>query len=499
MTRNYWLLGGTLAVALALRLPGIAWGLPPVTDQVRKSDLRSSYSFDEAGILSGVAKADVRRFDFDPNEYHWGTLHGELVLLTLDGAQAVGVFRTPWREAYYGLADRDFVRVYVVGRLVAVASALLTVWLLFQFGGWAGAFAAMLVAVSPSHMLQSDQVRVDVTMTAMLVLTLLLATRADNTRRFLLLGIAGGLAIAGKYSAISAVAAIVLAAVWLARFPWRGILAAAGGTVGGFIAGSPYILVKPRAYYEEINRYMTANAHVPADFLIPPLKMLGMHFVNIARFSIGVPALLLALVGIVWMVRRRSRFDWIVLAAIAGYTVILFPLHWPLIRYDLPLIVLLALCAGVALERFPKHWRYGLTAAALLMPLAGSIAQIHYMRSPHPADLMMARIIEMVPDGNAISRLMADSPPLDGHIYPMGPALFGTTFAGNPPPWALTTNLNDVPYPATTRAALESSYEEVAHFESQRILAWATLGETGAPHDWKYTHCSYTLLRRKSP
>jgi hypothetical protein len=499
MERNYWLLGGTLAVALALRLPGIAWGLPPVTDQVRKSDLRSSYAFDEDDILSGVAKADVRRLDFDPNEYHWGTLHGELVLLTLDGAQAVGVFRTPWREAYYGLAAGDFERVYVVGRLVAVAAALLTVWLLFAIGGWAGAFAAMLVAVSPSHMLQSDQVRVDVTMTAMLVLALLLATRADTTNRFLLLGLAGGLAIAGKYSAISAVAAIALAAIVLARFPWRGMLAVAGGTVLGFISGSPYILIKPRAYYEEISRYMTANAHIPAEFLIAPVKLLGMHFVNIARFSMGVPALLLAIVGIVWMVRRRSRFDWIVFAAIVGYTVILFPLHWPLIRYDLPLTVLLGLCAGVALERFSKRWRFGITAAALLMPLAGSIAQIHYMRSPHPADLMLAHIVEVVPPGSAISRLMPESPPLDRNIYPMGPALFGTTFAGNPPPWALTTNLNDDPYPAGTRAALRSSYEEVAHFESSGILAWATLGETGAPHDWKYTHCSFTLLRKKSP
>jgi Dolichyl-phosphate-mannose-protein mannosyltransferase len=208
------MLGGALAVALLLRLPGIAWGLPPVTPQVRQSDLRSSYAFDEDDILSGVAKADVKRLDFDPNEYHWGTLHEELVLLALDGAQAVGVFHTAWRAAYYNLVDRDFSRVYVVGRLVAVVAALATVWLLFQVR--AGAFAAMLVAVSPSHLLQSDQVRVDVTMTALVVLTLVLAlqVKSGNPKPFLVLGIAAGLAIAAKYSAISAVAVIVLAALW---------------------------------------------------------------------------------------------------------------------------------------------------------------------------------------------------------------------------------------------------------------------------------------------
>src|SRR5438034_181907 len=239
----------TLAAALLLRLPGIEWGLPPATPQVVASDFRSSYAFDEDDILSGVAKADVKRFDFDPHEYHWGTLHSELVLLALDGAQAAGVFHTPWRAAYYNLVDRDFVKVYVIGRLVAVAAAL-----------------------------------------------------------------------------------------WQQRFPWRGVLAVAGGTLLGFIAGGPYVVIKPLAFYEEINRYMTANAHIPAAFTIPAGKLLGMHVLNLARFSMGLPAFLLAVAGIVWMVRRRSLFDWIVLAAIAGYTAILLPLHWPLIRYDLPLL-----------------------------------------------------------------------------------------------------------------------------------------------------------------
>jgi hypothetical protein len=507
---NYWLLGGTLAVALLLRLPGIAWGLPPVTEQVRKSDLRSSYAFDEDDLLSGAAKADVRRLDFDPHEYHWGTLHIDLVLLALDGAQAVGVFHTPWRTAYYNLADGDFVRVYVVGRLVAVAAALLTVWLLFAIGGWAGAFAAMLVAVSPSHVLQSDQVRVDVTMTALVVLTLLLAIRIGKAGRdarpiqFMLLGMAAGLSIAAKYSAFSVVAAIALAALCLARVPWRGVVAGAGGTGLGFIAGAPYILIKPWAYYNEAVRSLTLNAQVPADFLIPPAKLLGMHALNLARFSMGPLALLLAVAGIVWMARRRSPFDWIVFAAIVGYTAVLFPLRWPLIRYDLPLTVLLGLCAGVALERLsirrlPIRLCYLVTAAALVIPLAGSIAQIHWMRSPHPADLMLRRILDIVPPGNAISRVMPESPPLDRKIFPMGPSMYSAGFAANPPVWALTSDLNDDAYPAATRAVLGSSYDQVAHFDSPGILAWSTLGEAASPHDWKYTHCNFTLLRKKSP
>jgi len=130
LPRQY-LLYATLAAALVVRNPGIGWVLPPDLPHVTSSDFRCSYSFDEDDILSGVAMASVARFDFDPREYHWGTRHLLLVLSAPGGAEAFGAFSLPWRTAYYNLVDADFVRVYATGRLVAVAVALLTVWLSF--------------------------------------------------------------------------------------------------------------------------------------------------------------------------------------------------------------------------------------------------------------------------------------------------------------------------------------------------------------------------------
>jgi hypothetical protein len=69
-----------------------------------------------------------------------------------------------------------------------------------------------------------------------------------------------------------------------------------------------------------------------------------------------------------------------------------------------------------------------------------------------------------------------------------------------PLPWVLTTDLSDERYQATTLSVLQhAGYEEVVRAQSERILAWATLGERSAPHDWKYTHPSFTLYRKKSP
>jgi hypothetical protein len=487
------LLFATLVVALAVRLAGIGWGLPPVTPEVRASDFRSSYAFDEDDILSGVAQASVAKLDLDPREYHWGTLHCELVLLAMDGAQALGVFGEPWRQAYFGLSEH-FARVYVVARLVAVAAALLTVWLLFQFPGqWAGPFCAMLVAVSPAHMLQSDQVRVDVTMTAMLALAVVAALRA---RRLWVVGLAGGLAIAAKYSIATSAVAIVLAAV-LVRKKGTGVLEALGGGALGFVLGAPVWLIKPHEVYKQIVHF--TNAQVPKEYLIPTGKLLTLHAANLARFSMGLPALLLAIAGIVVMLRRRQASHCVVLAGLAGYLVVLPPLLWPLLRYHLPLLVFLGLAAGCALEQLTPRWRYGLTAVALAMPLAGTIAQIHYMRDPHPANIMLGRIEAEIPRGAAISRLVREAPPLDMKLYPMGPNLFMGDLAANPTEWVLVTDLADQSYKPSNMELLRTRYQEVARAESRRILPWATFGGSGSPQDWKYTHFGFILYRRKSP
>jgi len=509
--KRFWLFA-VLAATVLLRLPGIEWGLPPTTPEVAASGLRSSYAFDERLILEAVAKADMKRLDFDPRDHHWGTLHLDLVLLALDGAEAAGFFRSPWRMAYHDMIQGDFVRVYVVGRTVAIFAALFTVWLLFRFSY--GAFAAMLVAVSPSHVLQSDQVRVDVTMTAFVILTLLFglrihepdknlsATDATAWPQFLVLGIAAGLAISAKYSALTAVAPIALAALWLKRFPLRGILAVAGGGLLGFLASWPYFLSRlfaPLEISKGLRGYVEAYGNAPPpQFLISAGKLLELHGLNIVRFSMGLPAFLLAAGGIAWMLRRRSRSDWTILAAIGGSVVILFPLHWPLVRYDLPLTALLGLCAGAALERFPKRWRGWLTAVALAMPLAGSIAQIKFMTSTHPANLALQRVLEIVPPGNVIARLVPEEPPLDEKIYPMAQNIVLDDLTANPPAWVLMTDLPEVPYPEATLALLRSSYEEVADFGSHRIFAWSTFGEAGAPQDWKYTHPHFVLYRKRS-
>jgi hypothetical protein len=92
---------------------------------------------------------------------------------------------------------------------------------------------------------------------------------------------------------------------------------------------------------------------------------------------------------------------------------------------------------------------------------------------------------------------MTGLPPLDRKVYPMGPNPFVDDLTRDPPAWVLTADLPDQEYPATTQVLLKKCYDRIAEARSPRILGWATLGESGAPHDWKYTHPWMALYRRR--
>ena len=79
----------------------------------------------------------------------------------------------------------------------------------------------------------------------------------------------------------------------------------------------------------------------------------------------------------------------------------------------------------------------------------------------------------------------------------MGLNPFLDDISRHPPQWVLTADLPDWDHPAHNLELLRNHYEQVGDFHTDRIFAWASLGERGAPHDWKYTHPHMTLYRRR--
>ena len=271
-----WLLGILLA-GLVLRVTGIGWGLPPATPETAASGFRGTYAFDEVSVLYGLARTDPANLDFDPELYRWGTLHLELVLLVLEGAQAVGVFEEPWRKAFGGMIPGEFEKVYVVARLVSVALDLATVLLTFFLAAMlgsrqAGLWAAALVALSPGHLLQAAQIRVDVTETTFVTLTAVLGLRliaTDRYRLWLGFGVAAGLAMAAKYSSAPMVLGAAALALWPHRFAWSRARWWLLGILAGFLAGEPFILTNFREVVDQMSKIVQASRQaIPEHYYI---------------------------------------------------------------------------------------------------------------------------------------------------------------------------------------------------------------------------------------
>ncbi len=492
-----------LASALALRLPAIGWGLPPTIPHVVASDIRSSYSFDEDDILTSASFTQPAKLDFDVHMYHWGTLHLEITAVWLELVQAVGMFRGPWREAYYQMVPGFFERVYMAGRMLSILTGLLSIILVYLLGREienrsTALWAAAVLAVSPVHLLGSTQIRVDMTMMALLTLTAWLGARAQKhwqPWRLIALGFVGGLAVTAKYPAIFAVLPILAAVVATSRFRFRATAFISMGTITGCMVGQPYLLTRFPAMVQQIQPHLVAQT--PTQFKLSAIELLWLSFINTARFLIGPVALGAVVAGIWKLVRRHDPADWLVLTGLAGMIVSLIPLRWPLLRYLIPLLPFLAVAAGIAIATFGQGWQWLAGCAVLVFPVCASLAQLHYMTSSHPANQILHVILDTVPPGTTVSRLIRELPPLDCKIYPMGPNPFFADLTQDPPAWVLTADLPTQEYPAATQALLKNSYEKIAEARISRILAWATFGESGAPHDWKYTHPWMALYRRR--
>jgi 4-amino-4-deoxy-L-arabinose transferase-like glycosyltransferase len=458
---------------------------------------------DEDDILTGVSFTDPGKFDFDPRMYHWGTLHLHLTNILLDGAQATGYFKQPWRASYYNLVPGEFERVYRLGRWLSVCFGLLSIVAVYLLGhevdgSRTALWAAAITAASPAHLLASTQIRVDLTMLTFVVLAAWIGLRIFRMQSFGLLfgfGAVCGLAIAAKYTAAAVVVPLIVIVLYSRRTP-RHLLAAIAGLAAGVLAGEPYLLTRWPEMWRQFTEAAAFGQPVPPRFALSIPALLGLHAQNVARFNVGPVAALLCITGIWMVLRRRSAAAAVVLTALAGSVFALVPLKWPLLRYDLLLLPWLAITAGVALTQMTPRWRWPIGIAAVIFPLAGSVAQVQYMLCEHPANRALATILHVVPTGTAIARLTVEMPPLDRKIYPMGPNPLLDDLTAQLPEWVLTTDLADVEDPPENRALLANKYQEIAAFRCNRILSWATLGESGAAHDWKYTHPAMTLYRR---
>ncbi|MGI9110698.1 MAG: glycosyltransferase 87 family protein [Gaiellaceae bacterium] len=329
-----------LALAAALRVPGLEYGLPfPLLNPDEESIVPRGWALAHGGGL-------------DPGWYDYPSL-----LFTL-------------LAPFQLFADAPS---YAAARAVAAAMGIAGVpaaWWLGRvaYGPLAGVVAGAAVAVATVHVAYSHVAVTDVLLTTLVTVALALAVQG----RLEWAGVAAGLAASAKYPGVF-LAAPLLAVGWR---EWRRLAIGAALAVLAFVLTSPFVVWHAAAAWEDISRVQRLAAEgwlgFEHDYPTP------VAFLDRLWESLG-PALVVALAGLVIALRALvlekhkllpRRADLALAVFALAYFAYLLTLDAHFDRYVLPLVPVLGALAGRVRP---------LAAIALVLlavPLAWSIGDV---------------------------------------------------------------------------------------------------------------------------
>ncbi len=379
---------GVLALAALLRFWTIGDGVP------------YAVSVDEPAIME-VSVRMVRTGDLNPHFFDYPGL-----VFYLHAAVASARFLTGAMAGKWSSLDQvwlgDF---YLWARLATAVIGVLTVYVVYRaglrWGTTAAALAALVMAIHPQHVRESHLALTDTPLTFFVALTLLLSLCAAEERRlrwFLLAGLAAGLAAGVKYNGLVAAAMplVVASGSRSLREAAATIGAVAAGTIGGFLAASPYALLDLPNFLNGFASLMQhynhdASALHQADAYSRYLRNWFSLYVPGGRLHpfTGWPALGLSLLGIVTLGFRlqsdpaRSRALALIVFPVVYFW---FVANQSLVfgRYLLPLVPALSILLGIGgstgrdLISGPRArpWaRRGVLAGLTAVALIGAVCQ----------------------------------------------------------------------------------------------------------------------------
>jgi len=370
-----------VALGLALRLWHLEHGLPDFTEE--------AIPFRKALEMWGW---DTGRTDWNPHVFHYPSLtfYLQLWLQKLHFAigRVTGAFAS--RGDYFVLYHLDPTPMVVVGRLLGIASDLVTIVCAALIGErvrrGTGLLAATLVAFSPTLLLASRSIFADTVMTALAMAALerMLAFRASGgPGKLVAASVLTGLAAGAKYPALL----MTLPLFWVAcerRAEAGGApagpgavralggfgLEAVAGALAVFLATSPFIVLDWRTFSHDFEflSHLTSQGHL-GNLQAPGFAF---HLRNLAADQ-GWPALaLLALSAAFAAMRARAEGAWILLwTVLLLFGVPISLAHIEAERYLIPVIPPVALLASMAAWELgggaSERWRSSLSVALIAL------------------------------------------------------------------------------------------------------------------------------------
>lgn len=325
-----------LALAAALRLIGLRWGLP--------NDLHSySYHPDEFLIMGAAFFMYLNR-SLDPGLYNYPSLY--IYLCTAAIAVTVG----------YGLsssADGVYLAARVVTMIMAVGAVAATYWAGREFfGEQQGLVAALILAVAPLHVQHSHFATVDVPCTLFIALTLGYAARVykrGSWRDYIWAGIMAGLAAGTKYNAVIVIFSVIAAhfisqrktSVFSGKL-WGSI----GCTIAAFIISTPGCILHTSEFIHGLTYEMKHVSHGHGLVFAGTGNGLVYTFTSSLVSGLGPFLALIFLLSVITVIVKRDRRALIILVFAIPYYVLISLSQVRFARYTLPMYPAIVVLCG---------------------------------------------------------------------------------------------------------------------------------------------------------
>lgn len=376
-----FLVVAVLLVAFALRLHGVDFGLPALNDPDEPLFMMTAFEM--------LAKGS-----FNPEWFGHPattTLYGLALVMLGVAVVGIGSGRFADVEAFGKAAYLDPGLVWLPAREFIAVCGVICVLLVYRIGKRLakengggermGLVAALFLAVNAVHIEYSQIIRTDVMATVFMLLATLSALailREGRLRDYVLAGVFVGVACATKWPAALVGASAICAGFYRLRQghrEWSRLAALAIAAPVTLFVVSPYLLLDYQTVVYNLSH--EARSFHPGSTGGGFLPNLVWYVTDPLLTSLGWAGLAIALVGMVWPLRR----DWAV-AVLPGALIYLVSicaqaLIWE--RWIVPLLPFAALAAARALfalgglirARFdrPLPWIEAVAALALIVPM----------------------------------------------------------------------------------------------------------------------------------
>jgi 4-amino-4-deoxy-L-arabinose transferase-like glycosyltransferase len=388
-----------LLLSLVLNCCQLSWGLP---------NGNSSWAADALGPLTVLSIVRRSLLSWDSGWFYFKYPLGYPLLLAVSylpylAALAVtGQLRHPSQTYPYGFSHPESA-LYVMallGRLVSVACAVGTVALTYWIGRRlfdraTGLLGAWFVATAYPIVYYAHTSNLDAAYLFWLVLALwgaVLATESDRRWPYVICGIAAAMAVSTKEQGFAFLLPLpLLIAAYRVRavqgqlgswqrwrqVVWNGATRAGIAAMLITVALVNNALANPHGFANRL-RYLSGRPVsgitarlAPVEFGVfkglPKEWLYVRQLTDALESSLGLPLLLLAVAGVLYVVSRRRRAAaYLLIPAAVQYYLSLRTLDLIRLRYTLPLIVIGGLCAAALCVSAARRWRVGAVAVAIV-------------------------------------------------------------------------------------------------------------------------------------